>query len=312
MHNIKYLRVVLTDRCNLKCFFCHKEGCEIENNKMELSYENLYKLIFMFIKCGIKKIKLMGGEPTLYECIIDLIKEVKKYDSSTDLSIITNGTAPSIIYEKMVNAGIDRINISLHGYDLELFKKITKGTEKQFDTLFKNIDYLNEINILGKINYVLLKDTNEEEFQRVLEYIHKNNYTLDVLNYLSDNPENIKKYYYSYFDIKKIIQSKYSFEMESTYKNPNSIDSHRIYLYGGGIINLKINELRDYDFLNHCEKCYKKEMCKEGIAAIRLTNSGIIKPCLFRDDLDYDLLKDFENYGAEQSTNNLLKYLCEL
>ena len=86
----------------------------------------------------------------------------------------------------------------------------------------------------------------------------------------------------------------------------------RISLVGGGTINMKVNKLNQCHFLKGCEHCGKKEFCNEGIAAIRLTNSGIIKPCLFRDDNCFDLIEYMRHNTLERIVAAVQGYLTAL
>ncbi len=312
MHKVRYLRVVLTERCNLNCFFCHREGCDNGAELSEISLEEMYEYIVCLVQSGIRKIKFMGGEPTLYPHLCELICRLKSYDNNIDISIITNGIVSEKILAQVINAGIDRVNVSLHGYDKTFFSDITGGTEKQLDQIFNSIKYLDERKVLGKINYVLLKGINEEEFYKVLEYIHENNYLLDVLNYLGEDLEKINQYQYDLSEIERIICNKYNVISKCTHDNPYSIPSKRLILESGGIINLKVNKLRDISFLQSCKSCTKKMICDEGISAIRLTNKGIIQPCLFRDDLTFDVRKLMQINGREKMRSLLNDYLIKL
>lgn len=291
MHNIRYLRVILTESCNLKCFFCHKEGNLSNQNNSKINAKRLDKYIDVLIKCGIKKIKFMGGEPTLYADLPVVIKNIKEHNHDIDVSLVTNGIVDTDLLMKYIDAGIDRINVSLHGFRTEEFCRVTNGKEWQLEKTFEAIDFLNEHKMLGKINYVLLKGENEEEFFDVLSYVNKKNIVVDVLNYLGEDEDDLEKYYYDFEEIIEIINRKYSVAFSEKYENLHSLESLRLYLTEGGTVNLKINPLNEQSFLRACKACKKKKYCKEGIMAIRLTNNGMIKPCLIRDDLLFDMKK---------------------
>lgn len=289
MHNIRYLRVIVTNSCNLNCFFCHREGNTGLDFNNQLDIETLIEDIHVLVNCGIKKIKLMGGEPTLCNQLGKLIKVIKDMNTDLDVSMVTNAVVNRESINEYIEAGIDRINVSLHGFDYNIFNNITKGKMHQFLTVIDNILYMKKCGILGKINYVLLKGINEDEFLKVLSFVQENDIVVDVLNYLGDDDEKITSYFYSFKEIEHMIKKSYTVNERYVYENPSSLNSIRLSLMGGGTVNLKVNQLREYSFLKACQKCEKSEYCKEGIAAIRLTNFGIIKPCIFRDDLYFDM-----------------------
>lgn len=311
MKKIQYLRVVLTHKCNLKCFFCHKEGIDTKGNSI-LKKDELIKCLQILCDSGIRKIKFMGGEPTLYPELSEIIKWLKEKEIKMDISMISNGIASNEVFEGYIRAGIDRINISLHGIDNDTFVHVTKGNHAQLSQTIDTIKYLKGCGKLGKVNYVLLKGVNEDEFKKVLEFVNREKIVLDVLNYLGINDEEIKQYRYTFNEIISIINQDYCIESSATHRNMYSLDSQRLKLRGGGEINLKVNQLNESDFLKACQSCSKKPFCIEGISAIRLTTEGIIKPCLFRDDLTYDLLSDIHSKDMNEIVERVQKYLEEL
>lgn len=311
MHKIQYLRVVLTNRCNLRCFFCHKEGSQ-QDISYDIDYESVKNYIKILVNCGIRKIKFMGGEPTLYPHLIDLIEFVYSIDNTLDISVISNGIMNVKILNALVKSHANRINISLHGYFEKEFKTITGGNQQNLKTILNTINVLSKNNKLGKINYVLLKNINLNEFRGVLEYICKHNYTLDVLNYLGDDTIKVKKFHLEFDDIYKIIAKYYNVVREENFINNYSITSKRLYLKNGGVINLKVNKLSDYFFLKSCSTCLKRNLCKEGIAAIRLTTEGKIQPCLFRYDNILDMKKVIDNNELSDSKAIVYNYFENL
>ena len=312
MHKIKYLRVIVTQSCNLNCFFCHSEGNLRSGITKSINNNQFFDCIRILLDNGIKKVKFMGGEPTLCVGLPDIVERIKAIDKTIDVSMITNGVVPDSLLEQYISSGINRINVSLHGYNPDLFKEITGGSIDQLKLTFNTISFLKNKGMLGKVNYVILKGKNIDEFMNVLEYVHENDIVLDVLNYLGENEEDIFKYYYSFQEIEEMISKKYLIQNKYECINHNSINSIRLTIKGGGTINLKVNQLRDFDFLKHCSNCAKKIICKEGIAAIRLTNDGLIKPCLFRDDLCFDLANYLCNHGYETTSKAVNEYLNDL
>ena len=311
MRKIEYLRVIVNNKCNLSCFFCHREGEYCLDRQKNIDQKTLVQMIKILIKCGIKKVKFLGGEPTLCRQLPAVVSELRRYNELY-ISMITNGVVTRCVIDKFCEAGINKINISLHGYNGDIFKSVTGGTQEQLRQTLDTIEYLKEKGVLGKVNYVLLKGVNEAEFCDVLDYIVEQNIVLDVLNYLGTNSQLVKKYYYSFEEISDIISRKHPIRNIYQYINDFSLPSTRLTLINGGTINLKTTKLNTVSFLNSCEACDKREVCTEGIAAIRLTADGIVKPCLFRDDNTFNLLKCIREYGEKQATEKLQEYLEKL
>ena len=312
MHNVRYLRVILTEKCNLNCFFCHKEGGNAYKWGKELAANEFCDCIRVLVKNGIKKIKFMGGEPTLYPQICELVYMINGLTPDLDISLISNGIASKEKYDDLIQAGVNRINISLHGYDKKKFMSVTKGTEDQLKLVFENIEYLKKSSILGKINYVLLKGVNEREIFDVLKYVNTHDLVVDVLNYLGDDNVIKESLHYDFAEIEKMILDKCRINSIYVYKNPNSLDSNRLELVNGGTVNLKVNRLSEVSFLKACKKCKKTQWCEEGISAIRLNSRGVIQPCLFRDDLLFDLWSALQVDELDIVEAKVRDYLNEL
>lgn len=312
MSNVKYLRVIVNNECNLSCFFCHKEGTTCNKIVNKINSVELIQMISLLIECGIEKIKFLGGEPTLCESLPDIVSFLKLKYPSVDISMVTNGIFSNLTMQKFINAGIDRINVSLHGFDGDVFKKVTRGNLMQLNQTISNIEKLNAIGKLGKINYVLLKGVNENEFINVLNFVNKNKVVLDVLNYLGTNEKLIDKYYYSFDEILDIIKRKFIVNEINTFKNKFSLPSTRVVLESGGIINLKTTKLNSVDFLKSCNCCEVKKYCIEGISAIRLTSSGLIKPCIFRADNIFNLREALNENTDLEVISQIKNYLENL
>ncbi len=254
MSKIRYLRVIVNNECNLSCFFCHKEGSNVKpKDQQMIDNDSLTNMIEMLIGCGINKVKFLGGEPTLKEDLPSIIKRLVEKNPNMDFSMITNGVVEKETLQKYVEAGLNRINVSLHGIDRNVFSSVTGGDSKQLEQIIASINFLKETGILGKINYVVLKGVNESEFMKVLEYTHKNNLILDVLNYIGTNGLMIDRFYYSFDEIMNIIERKYEIERTEPYMNISSLPSTRLFLNGGGIINLKTAKLNESNFLKSCQ-----------------------------------------------------------
>lgn len=311
MHNIRYLRVILTRRCNLDCFYCHHEG-NVDAGGSDIDYDFLCLAIRMLIGCGIKKVKFLGGEPTLYRHLSEIVRFVRALDSQTDISMVSNGIVNEDVLGEVVEAGLQRVNISLHGLNCHTFRRLTRGSEQQLERILQTIAILKKKGVLGKINYLLLKGENEDEFLDVLRYVHEEDLVIDVLNYLSDKEPDIFRYYFTFTQIVSMISDRYPIARREPHANRYSIDSERLYLSGGGTVNLKVNQLNEIDFLKSCDACDKSMFCKEGISAIRLTNTGWLKPCLFRDDNGLDLRRLIGEIGADAASERLRDYLENL
>lgn len=311
MNKNEYLRVILTERCNLSCFFCHKEG-EKSLNEETNTKEDVLQMIRICVENGTKKIKFLGGEPTLVPWLPDIIRELKCKQPNLDVSVVSNGVVQKSVMLRLVNSGVDRVNISLHGFDKNLFYKIACGSESQLDLLLSSISLLVKKEKLGKLNYVILKGVNETEFFDVLEFANKHKLIVDVLNYLGTDADEVARLRYSFDEIIQLVESRFTIQQKSKHINPYSLPSTRLFLEGGGVVNLKTTELKSINCFSSCSLCQVKEFCTEGIKAIRISPNGKIRPCVFRDDNCFDLLQALRSVGVEETTKRLRRYLEEL
>ena len=127
---IDYLRLSVTDRCNLRCIYCMpKEGIKLIDKRELLTFEEIIRVVKILSELGIKKVRITGGEPLLRENILGLIDKINKLDAIEDISLTTNGTLLSRHLSGLYRAGIKRLNISLDSLDPNKYKVITRGGE---------------------------------------------------------------------------------------------------------------------------------------------------------------------------------------
>lgn len=117
---INYLRISLTDRCNLRCIYCMPEkGVSKFSHEEILTLEEVYEITKVFVELGVNKIRFTGGEPLIRKGIIDLIYKVSKLDGVKDLAMTTNGILLKEYAKELKKAGLNRVNISLDTLDEE-------------------------------------------------------------------------------------------------------------------------------------------------------------------------------------------------
>lgn len=126
--NIDYIRLSLTDRCNLRCTYCMpEEGIDLMDHEDIMTYEELLKLCRVLIKMGIVNFKLTGGEPLVRKGIVNFVRDLKNLEGCQEVTLTTNGILLDKMGLDLIGAGIDRINISLDTLDEEKFRAITRG-----------------------------------------------------------------------------------------------------------------------------------------------------------------------------------------
>ncbi len=257
---IKYLRLSVTDRCNLRCIYCMKEDgvCKRDHSDI-LSIEELTEIAQAAYRLGIRKIRLTGGEPLVRKGILTLCERIKAIDPAIELDMTTNGTLLKAFAAPLRQAGVDRLNISIDTLDPETYRSITRrgdirdvleGISAAADAGFSQI----------KINAVLIGGINDNEI-------------LDLMELARDSELNVRFIELMPMDIMRgWDQSRFlSAEIVEQHLNPAGFIGYdgvaRIYRPNGYTGTVGIISPLSHSF---CDRCNK----------IRVTSDGKLKPCL--------------------------------
>ena len=171
--DITYLRLSVTDRCDLRCTYCMAETMTFLPRKDLLTLEELDELCTSFIARGIRKIRLTGGEPLVRRDVLSLIERLSRHRDSgalDEITLTTNGTQLAKFAGDLKAHGVDRINISLDTLDPATFLKLTRRAA--LETVMRGIDAAQEAGLKVKINTVALKGTNNAEIPELMVWAH--------------------------------------------------------------------------------------------------------------------------------------------
>lgn len=166
---IDYIRLSVTDRCDLRCQYCMSEHMQFVPRTQLLTLEEIYYIAQTYVELGVKKIRITGGEPLVRSNIISLFQNLGQLEALQDFTLTTNGSQLSRFATDLKDAGVTRINISLDTLQPELFTEITRvgKIEKTLDGIQAAIDCgFNKV----KINSVILKDRNHHEVKDLLNF----------------------------------------------------------------------------------------------------------------------------------------------
>jgi cyclic pyranopterin phosphate synthase len=175
---IDYLRVSVTDLCNLRCTYCMpEEGVEQRSHGDNLSFEEIYSFVYEAVKHGIKKVRITGGEPLVKRGILDLIKKIRSIEGIEEFCLTTNGTLLSKFAHQLKEAGIDRINVSLDAVNPTTYAQITRGGNV-FE-VFKGIETAKSAGFDKiKINCVIHESSVEPDALEVAAFARKNGFDI--------------------------------------------------------------------------------------------------------------------------------------
>ncbi len=165
---INYLRLAVTDRCNLRCFYCMPEdGLQWLSRRELMTYEEMLQICMQLVKMGIEKIRITGGEPFVRKDIMQFLAALSKLEGLNELTITTNGvlTAPHV--QELKKIGVKSVNLSLDTLDAGRFFNITRRDE--FSDVMKTLDELLKHDIEVKINAVVMDGKNTEDIISLVE-----------------------------------------------------------------------------------------------------------------------------------------------
>jgi GTP 3',8-cyclase len=168
--HINYLRISVTDRCNLRCEYCMPAGgIELIRHQDVLRFEEIMEVVEIAVAKGVNKVRITGGEPLVRKGVVNLVEMIARVPGILDLGMTTNGVLLEQFAKPLKEAGLQRINISLDTLDERRYKAITRGGD--LNLVLKGIDAAISAGLKPvKINCVIKKDTNETDARMVDHY----------------------------------------------------------------------------------------------------------------------------------------------
>lgn len=180
--SISYLRVSVTDRCDLRCFYCMSEDMTFLPKSDLLTLEELDRLCSAFIAKGVRKLRLTGGEPLVRRNVMSLVRSLSHHlDSGAldELTLTTNGSLLEKFAAELKDNGVRRINVSLDTLDAAKFRDITRWGD--LSKVLRGIEAARAAGLKVKINAVALKNLNEDEIPALMEWAHGKDMDLTLI-----------------------------------------------------------------------------------------------------------------------------------
>ena len=278
---ISYLRVSVTDRCNYRCIYCKpEEQFEFIPHEEILRYEEIVEIIEEAVNSGVTKVRITGGEPFARKGVVDFIKKLREIKKLEDISLTTNGFFLSEYAEKLKDAGLNRVNISLDSLQEEKYKRITRGGS--LEKALKGIDSALKAGLLPiKINTVLIRGINDDEVEDFVRLTLGRPLNIRFIEFMPSGEElkdNYRDKFISVLEIKESLAEKYSFR-------PIDINSGngpaKYYQIKGGQGTIGFITALSQHFCKTCNR-------------IRLTSEGKLRPCLF-SNMEVDIKQAIRN-----------------
>lgn len=278
---ISYLRVSITDRCNYRCIYCKpEEQFEFIPHEEVLRYEEIVEIIKEAVNLGVTKVRITGGEPLVRKGVVDFIKKLREIKKLEDISLTTNGFFLSEYAEKLKDAGLNRVNISLDSLQEEKYKRITRGGS--LEKALKGINSALKAGLLPiKINTVLIRGINDDEVEDFVRLTLGRPLNIRFIEFMPSGEElkdNYRDKFISVLEIKESLAEKYSFR-------PVDINSGngpaKYYQIKGGQGTIGFITALSQHFCKTCNR-------------IRLTSEGKLRPCLF-SNIEVDIKQAIRN-----------------
>jgi len=263
---MNYLRVSVTERCNFRCQYCmpEKPFSWVPKENL-LSFEELFLFIKAAMDEGVNKIRITGGEPLLREDLDTFVKMIHDHNPNVDLALTTNGYLLPQVAQKLKDAGLKRLNISLDSLKPEVAQKIAQ--KDVLAQVLKGIDKALEVGLGVKINMVPLKGINDDEIIDVMEYCMDRGIKIRFIEYMENRHANIDLRGMHGKEILAKVKEKYTIHAlgrEGASPSFNYRIEENGYEFG-------LIDPHKHDF---CESCNR----------IRLTAEGFLIPCLYFDE----------------------------
>ncbi|MDC3252647.1 GTP 3',8-cyclase MoaA [Crocinitomicaceae bacterium] len=279
-----YLRISLTERCNLRCFYCMpEEGIELRDKTEFMTAEELIQIAKKFVDLGVKKIRLTGGEPLIKKNAAFIIQELGKLP--VELAITTNAVVVDRFINVFKDAGIQSVNVSLDSLDETRFNDISR--RNYFKVIRKNIDALIANKFTVKINVVVIRNINEHEIIDFVRWSHRENVHIRFIEFMPFDGNHWKSEKKVSFDeiLKEVSRHLGADGYHKISDAPN--DTSKNFRVSGGLGTFGIISSITNPFCDTCNR-------------IRLTADGKIKNCLFSEK-ESDLLRALrEGHDLEQ------------
>ncbi|PXA82727.1 GTP 3',8-cyclase MoaA [Caulobacter sp. D4A] len=267
---VSYLRVSVTDRCDLRCVYCMAEHMTFLPKAEVLTLEELDRLASTFVGLGVRKLRLTGGEPLVRKGIMELVESLSRHlktGALDELTLTTNGTQLAQHAERLAAAGVKRINVSLDTLKPDLFRRLTRGGDVA--KVIGGIDAALAVGLQVKINAVALKRDNAEELPALIQWAHARGCDMTLIETmpLGEIDEDRTDQFLSLRDVRRELSSYWTL-------------TDQAYATGGPARYAKVEETGGrLGFItplshNFCDACNR----------VRLTCTGTLHTCLGRDD----------------------------
>jgi cyclic pyranopterin phosphate synthase len=292
MNNVDYLRVSVTDRCNLRCIYCNPLGDRgLRDREGILSFDEIHRVVRLCAECGIRKVRLTGGEPLMCRNIADLIRKLAAVAGIEDLSLTTNGVFLGAMAAQLKAAGLKRVNISLDAVDRGCYQQMTG-----FDLLPQVLEGMHkaiEVDLTPvRLNCVVMREHNLSQVAALAEMTHRLPVSVRFIEYCpTSRVTGPAGGYVPNSEVRSIIESQ--FGPLSDVVVPDAGGPAVYFKTQGAAGAVGFISGRSSVFCHDCSR-------------LRLTSDGKIKPCLHADRY-YDVRGLLRGGAGDEAIRDLIQ-----
>ena len=281
------LRISITQRCNFRCDYCHKEGEGCSRGECEeMTVDEIVCIARIAVGLGISRIKLTGGEPLMRKDLCEIVRGIAGIRDLKDLSMTTNGSLLAFEAEKLKTCGLRRLNISLPTLNADIYNKLTDG---KLENTLAGIKAAVAVGLNPvKLNMVVLNGINVESVPEMMDFARQ---TGTILQLIELDPVNVDEAYFSTYH--RLLDE---YEAMLRQKAVNIVTrkfmhNRRVYQLPGVTVEV-VHPTENREFCAHCTR-------------LRVTSNGMLKTCLMRNDNLIDILTPLKQGASDKELEAL-------
>jgi len=283
------LRVSLTQRCNLRCPYCHREGQTPGSGLREMTADEVVRIVSVAVGLGINRVKLTGGEPLLRADIVEIVSGLAKISGLRDLSMTTNGTRLSVLAERLREAGLKRVNVNLPSLNEKTYSELNGG---DLSDVLSSVGAAVKAGLYPvKLNMLVLRGVNEREVAGMMDFAKKSGVILQLLEL---EPVNVRDPYYRQYHYPLDGIEEGLKKQALDVKVRGDMQSRRVYSLSDGLRVEVVHPIENSEF---CARCTR----------LRVTSDGFLKPCLMVTDNLVDVLTPMRKGASDEELKELFE-----
>jgi cyclic pyranopterin phosphate synthase len=291
------LRISITQRCNLRCDYCHKEGEEVTScsrgTAEEMTIDEIVRIARIAVSLGIARIKLTGGEPLMRKDLCEIVKGIATIPGLKDLSITTNGTMLGFQAQELQACGLRRINVSLPTLNPDVYHKLTNG---RIENALEGVKAAVAAGLYPvKLNMVILSGVNVDAVPEMMDFARQ---TDTILQLIELDPVNVDDTYFSVYH--KFLDGYEEMLRQKAVKveTRRFMQNRRIYQLPDVTVEV-VHPTENGEFCAHCTR-------------LRVTSDGKLKTCLMRNDNLVDVLTPMRQGASDEELKALFMHANQL